>query len=71
MTAFQQFAKMFPGKQRDLAEALRISRPHLSLLLAGKKRPSLRLAVCIERMTDGAVPVTSWVDDAVDERCAP
>ncbi len=63
MTYLQNFAKTFPGKQRELAEAFGISRPHLSLLLAGKKRPSLELAVRIEQMTDGAVPVTSWVDD--------
>jgi plasmid maintenance system antidote protein VapI len=63
MTHLQTYAHTFGGKQRDLAEAFGISQPHLSLLLAGKKRPSLELAVRIEQMTGGAVPATSWVDD--------
>lgn len=61
MTHLQNFAKTYPGKQRDLAEAFEISRPHLSLLLAGKKRPSLALAIRIEQVTGGAVPAASWV----------
>lgn len=62
MTHLQNFASTYPGKQHDLAAAFGISRPHLSLLLAGKKRPSLELAIRIERATDGAVPATSWID---------
>lgn len=50
-------------KQKRCAEVLEISQAHLSLILSGKKRPSLDLAVRIETMTAGAVPVASWVDD--------
>jgi len=30
----------------------------------GKKKPSLDLAVRIERLTDGAVPASSWVEQS-------
>ena len=50
--------------QREAAAILGISRPHLSQVVSGSKRPSLDLAVRIERLTDGAVPVSSWVDDS-------
>jgi transcriptional regulator with XRE-family HTH domain len=63
MTHLQTYANAFDGKQRDLAEAFGISRAYLSLLLAGKKRPSLELAIRIERITKSAVPVTCWIDD--------
>lgn len=62
MTRLRTYADTFDGRQRDLADALGISQPHLSLLLAGRKRPSLDLAVRIEQVTKGAVPATSWVE---------
>ena len=57
----QSYATVFDGNQRDLAEAFCISQAHLSSLLSGKKRPSLDLAVRIERVTNGKVPAASWV----------
>ncbi len=51
--------------RKDWAEDLGISRSFLSLLEAGQKRPSLELAVRIERATGGAVPVQSWVQEDV------
>ena len=65
MTYLQTYADAFNGKQGDLAETFGISRAYLSLLLAGKKRPSLELAVRIERMTSGAVPVASWIPENI------
>lgn len=62
MSDFQTYAAAFEGKQLDLANILGISRPYMSLLVAGKKRPSLELAVRIEQVTGGAVPVVSWVE---------
>lgn len=50
-------------KQTQLAEVLGVSRSYLSQLVGGTKSPSLELAVRIERATDGAVPVASWVPD--------
>ena len=63
MTHFQRYLlTRFNGNQRELARALDISQPYTSLLLSGKKRPSLALAVRIERATGGLVPVHSWVE---------
>ena len=63
MTHFQRYLMTrFNGNQRELAQALDISQPYTSLLLSGKKRPSLALAVRIERATGGLVPVHSWVE---------
>ena len=45
------------------ARRLGISRGYLSEMLAGKKLPSLTLAVTIERETGGAVPASSWVPE--------
>ena len=64
MTQFQTYADSYQGKQGEIATALEISQPYLSLLLAGKKKPSLDLAVRIERWSGGAVPTASWVDPA-------
>lgn len=50
-------------KQSALAAALGVSRGYLSELVGGTKRPSLELAVAIERATNGAVPATSWVPE--------
>jgi len=52
------------GQQRkDWADLLKISTSYLSLLEAGRKTPSLDLAVRIERATNGAVSATSWIAD--------
>lgn len=39
----------------DFADAVGCSGPHLSLILKGKARPSLELAVQIENFTAGAI----------------
>ncbi len=48
--------------QSDIAMKFGISQAYLSQILSGKRRPSLDLAIRIERLTDGAVPATSWVE---------
>jgi transcriptional regulator with XRE-family HTH domain len=48
--------------QTQFAARLGVSTPHLSLLISGKKRPSLSLALKIERATNGTVPVSIWAD---------
>ena len=51
------------GLSRErFASTLGISRGYLSGLEHGKKLPSLDLAVRIDRLTHGAVPVASWVE---------
>lgn len=52
-------------KQSVLAASVGVSRGYLSELVGGTKRPSLELAVAIERATDGAVPATSWVPEPI------
>lgn len=61
MTRLQEYANAFEGNQRDLAAKFKISQPYLSLLLAGKKQPSLELAFRIDKATDGFVPVSCWI----------
>ena len=50
-------------RQSDLARRLGVTQGYLSKLMAGRKRPSLALAACIERETGGAVTVSSWLHD--------
>ncbi|WP_097082584.1 helix-turn-helix transcriptional regulator [Rhodobacter sp. JA431] len=47
--------------QSAFAEAIGVSRGHMSALISGARLPSLELAVRIERLTGGAVPASSWV----------
>ncbi len=52
------------GKTRSaFAEEIGISRSYLSEILSGNRRPSLELAVAIERKTSGAVLASSWIAD--------
>ncbi len=44
----------------DLAERLGVARGHVDKICNGERRPSLDLAVAIEKLTSGAVPVTYW-----------
>ena len=60
MDNLSQFLKTKSIRQQEFADAISISRPYLSLLLSGQKRPSLDLALRIADATGGAVPVTSW-----------
>ncbi|MEC7763356.1 MAG: helix-turn-helix transcriptional regulator [Pseudomonadota bacterium] len=50
--------------QSQLANAIGISRAYMSEIVNGSKVPSLTLAFAIERETSGAVPASSWVEDA-------
>lgn len=50
--------------QAELAEMLGLSQSFVSKMESGAQLPPLDLAVRIERMTKGAVPAASWIDDA-------
>lgn len=50
------------GEQSKLAARIGCSQSHLSDLARGHRSPSLELAHAIERATNGAVPMSSWVD---------
>ena len=58
---FREFIKATGETQLIWAKRLGVSSPYLSDLIAGKKTPSLALAVRIEQETSGAVSVSSWV----------
>jgi transcriptional regulator with XRE-family HTH domain len=45
----------------ELAARLDIARPHVDRICRGVRRPSLELAIAIEKLTDGAVPAASWI----------
>ena len=49
------------GMSRDaLSERLGVGRTYVDKMCRGERRPSLDLAVAIEKLTDGAVPVSVW-----------
>lgn len=50
-------------RQVDFAERLGVGQATVSRLVSGVMRPSLELAVLIERETGGVVPAVSWVAD--------
>ena len=49
--------------QEQFAEKIGADQSIVSRLYAGKIRPSLQRAFAIERATNGAVPVSSWVSE--------
>jgi transcriptional regulator with XRE-family HTH domain len=49
--------------QTAWADRIGVSRSYMSNLLNGKKRPSLEVAVRIERETGGLIPASSWVPE--------
>jgi transcriptional regulator with XRE-family HTH domain len=52
------------GKSQTLcAEAVGVRQVTWSEWEAGKKNPQIASAVAIEKLTDGAVPVLSWIAD--------
>ena len=49
------------GRTREqVAKALGIEKPSLDRLCRGERRPSLDLALSIEKMTNSKVPAVSW-----------
>jgi transcriptional regulator with XRE-family HTH domain len=62
MTNLASFLLRSGRSRGDVANALGISRSYFSELESGVKTPGLALAVEIERLTEGAVPVASWLE---------
>lgn len=63
----REFLEQSGQTQAKLARRLGISTAHMSELLSGRKMPSLTLAYRIERLTNGAVPVSAWVPTDKDD----
>jgi transcriptional regulator with XRE-family HTH domain len=50
------------GKTRDeVAKEIGVNRTYLDMLCRGARRPGLRLAIAIEKVTRGAIPATEWL----------
>lgn len=59
----KQYIEKKGHNQEDFAARVGISQPYVSLLIKGKRRPSLAVAVRIKRATMGKVPESEWIAD--------
>ncbi len=48
-------------RQSAIAQLLGVSEAYISLLLSGKKQPSLKTACTIEAITSGKVKASDWL----------
>lgn len=64
MSKLRNYRISIEKTQAELAEMLGLSQSFVSKMESGAQLPPLDLAVRIERMTNGAVPAASWIDDA-------
>ena len=56
--------------QYDLADSLGVSQGQVSSIVTGRRKPSLDLAIKIERLA--GIPASAWVDlDAEEPKVAP
>lgn len=60
MEKLKSYMKEAGLSQADISRSLNISRSMVCYILAGERTPGLKLALHIERMTGGAVPVSVW-----------
>lgn len=67
MERLQKYLKTNGMRQVELARRLGLSNGYLHNLLRGNRRPSLDMALRIERATDGAVPVQAWAIEEAAE----
>lgn len=63
MTQLRAYLSEHGIRQEDFAAQLGTSQSTVSKVVAGRLTPTLRLAVKIEQLTCGLVPVKSWVAD--------
>lgn len=61
MEQLSQYLRKHRIRQMDFAEAVGVTQGVISRLVSGTVKPSLDLAVRIERATGGVVPVHAWV----------
>lgn len=57
-------------RQSDFAEVVGVGQAMISRLTRKEVKPSLEVAIAIERATNGAVPASYWVDDAPEAGAA-
>lgn len=68
---FADYIRASGRTRADWADTLSVSRSFMSDLLNGNRRPSLELAVRIERETNGAIKPSVWVAPHQDNPQAP
>lgn len=71
MQTLQSYLKSHAIRQEDFAGQIGSTQATVSRLANGTSRPSLDLAVAIERATGGSVPATSWVPDVAPPQTQP
>ncbi len=49
------------GGSREAARLLDVSRSYIDMIKNGQRSPGLRTAEKIERLTDGAITMQSWI----------
>ncbi len=64
MNILSSYLKQSGIRQSDFADAVGVGQAMVSKLARGFARPSLELALAIERASRGEVPVSSWVHPA-------
>lgn len=70
MNALSKYLKIRGIKQADFAAEIELSQATVSRLAAGTLKPSLSVAIRIERKTDSMVPANSWCEDEGAEKGA-
>lgn len=71
MNALATYLKVKSLRQHDFAGRVGATQSTISKLSAGEVKPSLELAIAIERATSGAVPATSWISEHPAETATP
>ena len=61
MNALAKYLKESGRSAMEFSRSVGAAPSQISRLLSGERGPSIPLALEIERETDGAVPVASWV----------
>lgn len=65
MSTLSTYLKANGVTQEAFAEQIGVSQAHIAKI-CGVKKPSLAVALRIERATDGAVPASSWIQEAAE-----
>ena len=67
-TSIAEYRKRHGLTQAALAERFKTQQPYLSQIEAGKRRPSPKLALVIEKETDGEIPFAQWFTASTSSR---
>jgi transcriptional regulator with XRE-family HTH domain len=63
MVTFKQWAKQSGESHEGIAKMLGVSRPHITQIIAGKKRPSLKLIQQIILASNGKLKAEQLVNE--------